>query len=224
MTLRTPVDLQWDTLGPEDLDRIIDLHARAIRGMGPDQVRPEHPEFFAGLLDGAGLIIGARGPAGDLVAYGVLQDGPDPGTRPDLWLGWPADARIQKLAGSSVAEAYRGRRLQCELIRRRVGLADPDAYLYATAAPSNPASWRSLLREGFEIRRLRRVYQDSLRYILARRTRMVAPSPTPMAEDAARPLDALPLDEQDRLLSQGWRGRLVAPAVCVLVPPEEVGT
>ncbi|MGX5658549.1 hypothetical protein ACWKWV_02360 [Castellaniella ginsengisoli] len=224
MTRRVSVDLQWGALGPEDLDRIVDLHARAIRGMSPDQVKPERPEFFAGLLRGAGRIIGACAPAGDLVAYGVLQDGPDPGTRPDLWLGWPADARIQKLAGSSVAEAYRGRRLQCELIRRRVELAAPDAYLYATAAPSNPASWRSLLREGFEILRLRRVYQDSLRYILARPVRSAAASFAPMAQDAARPLDALPLDEQDRLLSQGWRGRLVAPAACVLVPPEAVGS
>ena len=224
MTRRVPVDLHWDMLGPADLDRIVDLHARAIRGMGSDQVKPEHPEFFAALLDGAGRIIGARAPAGDLVAYGVLQDGPDPGTRPDLWLGWPADARIQKLAGSSVAEAYRGQRLQCELIRRRVELADPDACLYATAAPSNPASWRSLLREGFEIRLLCRVYQNSLRYILARPARTAATPLAPTDEEAARPLDGLPLDEQDRLLSHGWRGRFVAPAVCALVPPEVVET
>ncbi|WP_368640187.1 hypothetical protein ABRZ04_02145 [Castellaniella ginsengisoli] len=223
MTRCASSELHWALLGPEDLDRIVALHAQAIRGMSPDQVRPERPEFFAALLEGAGRIVGACDPAGDLVAYGVLQDGPDPGTRPDLWLDWPEDARIQKLAGSSVAEAYRGLRLQRTLIRRRIELADPDAYLYATAAPSNPASWRSLLHEGFEIRRLRRVYQDSLRYLMARRARMADASAAGRDAAAARPLDELLLDEQDRLLSRGWRGRLLAQAGCVLVPPEGTG-
>jgi hypothetical protein len=213
--------LRWHRLGPADLDRIFALHLRAIQGMGPDQVRPESPGFFEALLGGAGRIIGACDPDEVLVAYGVLQDGPDPGTRPDLWLDWPADARIQKLAGSSVALAYRGHRLQRELIRRRVALADPGAYLYATAAPSNPASWRSLLGEGFEIRRLRRVYQDTLRYLLARRAGPLAAPASPAIGDEARPLDGLSLDEQDRLLSQGWRGRLT-PSGCVLVLPEVV--
>lgn len=211
--------LCWRRLGPADRDRIFALHLRAIQGMGPDQVRPESLEFFEALLDGAGRIIGACDPDGALVAYGVLQDGPDPGTRPDLWLGWPFDARIQKLAGSSVAAEYRGQRLQRELIRRRVALADPGAYLYATAAPSNPASWRSLLGEGFEIRRLRRVYQDTLRYLLARRAGPRAEPAAPAAGDGALRLEGLSLDEQDRLLSCGWRGR-PAPSGCVLVPPE----
>lgn len=215
--------LRWSPLGPQDRDRIFELHLRAIQGMGPDQVRPESLEFFEALLDGAGRIIGACDPEGGLVAYGVLQDGPDPGTRPELWLDWPFDARIQKLAGSSVAQAYRGQRLQCELIRRRVTLADPGAWLYATAAPSNPASWRSLLYEGFEIRRLRRVYQDSLRYLLARRAGPLAPSAVPVGGDEPRPLDGLSLDEQDRLLSQGWRGRFLARAGVVFVPPEVAG-
>src|SRR5690606_11345359 len=136
MNCSTSLQLDWRILGPADLDRIVDLHGRAIRGIGPDQVRPERPEFFAAQLDGGGKIIGACGMDGSLVAYGVLQNGPDPGTRPDLWLGWPGDARVQKLAGASVAETHRGRRLQCELIRRRIELAHPDAYLYATAAPS----------------------------------------------------------------------------------------
>ncbi|MGB3705763.1 MAG: hypothetical protein WBH02_14045 [Castellaniella sp.] len=217
-------ELHWILLGPKDLGRIVALHAQAILGMSPDQVRPERAEFFAALLEGGGSIIGVCDPAGDLVAYGVLQDGPDPGTRPDLWLGWPEDARIQKLAGSSVAEAYRGLRLQCALIRRRIELADPDAYLYATAAPLNPASWRSLLYEGFEIRCLRRVYQGSLRYLMARRAGMAAASAAQGDAAAARPLDELPLDEQDRLLSQGWRGRLLTQAGCVLVPPEAAGS
>ncbi len=211
--------LRWSALGPEDLDQIVALHMHAIQGMSSGQVRPEHPEFFAALLDGAGQVIGASDPAGDLVAYGVLQHGPDPGTRPDLWLGWPEHARIQKLAGSSVAEAYRGRRLQRVLIRRRIALADPDAYLYATAAPSNPASWHSLLREGFEIRLLRRVYQDSLRYLLARRAQPLTASFPRAGEAAARLLGSLSLDEQDQLLSQGWRGRFLAQTGCVLVPP-----
>ena len=213
--------LGWCLLGPDDGDRIFALHLRAIAGMGPEQVLPERRDFFQRLLEGAGRIIGACDPAGDLVAYGVLQHGPDPGTRPDLWLGWPADARIQKLAGSSVAPEYRGRRLQCALIRRRVGLADPDAYLYATAAPSNPASWHNLLREGFEILRLRRVYQDSLRYLLARRAGPQGrPSGGADTAEGARPLADLTLAEQDQLLMQGWRGRLVRGGACVLMPPE----
>ncbi|MGB3426294.1 MAG: hypothetical protein WBF84_18485 [Castellaniella sp.] len=212
--------LRWSRLGPQDRDRIFELHLRVLRDMSPDQVRPESLEFFEALLDGAGRIIGACDPDGGLVAYGVLQDGPDPGTRPDLWLDWPSDARIQKLAGSSVAQAYRGQRLQCELIRRRVALADPGAYLYATAAPSNPASWHSLLYEGFEIRRLRRVYQDSLRYLLARRA---GPPIVSADADASRPMDALSLDAQDRLLSQGWRGRFLARTGAVFVPPEVAG-
>lgn len=245
--------LRWRRLGPADRDRVHALHLRAIQGMGPDQVRPEHPEFFGALLDGAGLIIGACDPDGALVAYGVLQHGPDPGTRPDLWLDWPAGARIQKLAGSSVAAEYRGQRLQRALIRRRVALAEPGAHLYATAAPSNPASWRSLLHEGFEIRRLRRVYGDSLRYLLARRAApraepagtaeasmaakasgsagttgaagaaeaVEAVEAAPAARPAVLPLDGVPLDEQERLLAQGWRGRLLAGAGGVLVPPED---
>jgi len=222
MNCSTSLQLDWRILGPADLDRIVDLHGRAIRGMGPDQVRPERPEFFAAQLDGGGKIIGACGMDGSLVAYGVLQNGPDPGTRPDLWLGWPGDARVQKLAGASVAETHRGRRLQCELIRRRIELAHPDAYLYATAAPSNPASWRSLMLEGFEIRLVRRVYQDSLRYILARRARTAVPFAEGADGTVTRPFDDLPLHEQERLLSQGWRGRLLGRSGCVLVSPEAV--
>lgn len=219
MSVTVMAPLAWQVLGPADCDRIFALHVRAIEGMDPDQVLPERPAFFAALLAGAGRIIGACDPAGELMAYGVLQHGPDPGTRPDVWLGWPAGARIQKLAGSSVAPEYRGQRLQCALIRQRVALADPGAYLYATAAPSNPASWHNLLREGFEITCLRRVYQDSLRYVLARRAGPGA-VPSGAAGEGARLLADLTLDAQDRLLAQGWRGRLLAGRGCVLMPPE----
>ena len=49
----------------------------------------------------------------------------------------------------------------------------------------------------------------------------VAAPASPAIGDDARPLDGLSLDEQDRLLSQGWRGRLT-PSGCVLVLPEVV--
>ena len=219
MTAVVMPELVWRLLGPADCDQVFALHQAATEGMGVDQVLPEQRAFFEALLAGGGMVVGMCDPAGELIAYGVLQHGPDPGTRPDLWLGWPADACIQKLAGSSVAPAYRGQRLQCALIRQRVALADPDAYLYATAAPSNPASWRNLLREGFEIQGLRRVYQDSLRYLLVRRAGLMTASADPECAGGLA-LDSLSLPQQDQLLAQGWRGRWLAGQGCVLTPPE----
>lgn len=213
--------LCWRRLGPADCDRIFALHVHAIWGMGPDQVLLQRPEFFADLLGGAGLIIGACDPDGELVAYGALQNSPDPDTRPDIWLDWPADACIQKLAGASVTPEYRGHRLQRQLIRRRIALADPDAYLYVTAAPSNPASWRSLLREGFEIVRLCRVCGGALRYLLVRRARAPAAASRVTNGAVVHFLDSLPMDEQGRLLMQGWRGRFHERVGCVLASPEE---
>ena len=123
---------------------------------------------------------------------------------------------LYKLAGAAVAPAWRGQGLQRQLIARRVAWAG-DAALFATAAPGNVPSWRSLLACGFAVRALQYRYGGHARYLLAR-----VPGAALAHGAPARELAQDDIPGQEALLAQGWQGiapgqapgslRLVAPA------------
>ena len=206
--------LQWRTLQPADLDTMFALHLRSIAGLALATVKPETREFLHSLLEGRGQVIGAwQGRA--LVAYGVLQHDLLAYDDPRAVLGLPAEARVGKLAGAAVEPAWRGQGLQRVLITQRMAAA-AGATVFATAAPGNPASWRSLLACGLQVRAVQYLYGGHARYLLAR-----VPGDA-WVPGAAQEVPAEELARQETLLAQGWRGvapgaladslRLVAPA------------
>lgn len=210
----SPAALDWRPLRLEDLPAMHALHLCCIAGMAAQTVKPETREFLHGLLQGRGRVIGAW-QGGALAAYGVLQHDLLAQDDPRALLGLAPGHALYKLAGAAVAPAWRGQGLQRQLIARRVAWAG-DAALFATAAPGNMPSWRSLLACGFMVRALQYRYGGHARYLLAR-------VPGELAPDA--PAQELPLDDlpgQEALLARGWRGmapgqapgslRLAAPA------------
>lgn len=208
--------LQWRTLQTADLDTMYALHLRSIAGMALATVKPETREFLHSLLEGRGQVIGAwQGRA--LVAYGVLQHDLLAYDDPRALLGLGADARVGKLAGAAVEPAWRGLGLQRILIDQRMACA-ADATLFATAAPGNPASWRSLLACGLQVRAVQYLYGGHARYLLAR---VPGEAWTP---GQRQELPAGAIDQQAALLAQGWRG--VSPGVapqslCLAAAAEE---
>ena len=114
--------------------------------------------------------------------------------------------------------------LVCDLTNRALGPAAArrvawagDAALFATAAPGNVPSWRSLLACGFAVRALQYRYGGHARYLLAR-----VPGAALAHGAPARELAQDDIPGQEGLLAQGWQGiapgqapgslRLVAPA------------
>lgn len=195
--------LRWRSLQVADFPAMHALHLRSIAHMPSALVKPETPTFLHELLAGRGRVVGAW--HGDtLIAYGVLQHDLLAQDDPRAMLGLNGTLSVHKLAGAAVDPAWRGHGLQRMLIAQRMEWND-GAVLFATAAPGNPASWRSLMACGFAVRALQYRYGGHARYLLAH----VPGECLALYSDVAQeyPLEALL--EQERLLAQGWRG--VAP-------------
>lgn len=205
MTVRVPDvgRLQWRLLLPHDLPAMYALHLHSMEGMAAQAVKPESRDFLLGLLQGRGQVIGAWCEEDGLVAYGVLQHDLLAEDDPRGLLGLEAAQPVCKLAGAAVAPSWRGLGLQRLLIARRIASAPQGAALFATAAPCNPASWRSLLACGFAVRALVYRYGGHARYLLA-----LVPGDG-FAPGAALELGEDALPRQQDLLAQGWRG--IAP-------------
>lgn len=192
--------LRWRPLRPDDLAEMHALHLRSIAGLPPALVKPESRAFLQGLLEGRGRVDGAFHHEA-LVAYGVLQHDLLPADDPRPVLGLAPGRPVRKLAGAAVDPAWRGQGLQRMLIQRRMARAE-GAVLFATAAPGNIASWRSLTACGFAVRALQYRYGGHARYLLA-----YVPGECWVPGDGLAqewPLDTIPAQEQ--LLAQGWRG------------------
>ena len=211
--------LQWRQLQPPDLEAMYALHLSSIAGMALQAVKPEKREFLHSLLLGRGRVLGAWA-QDSLVAYGVLQHDLLPEDAPRQLLGLAAAAPLCKLAGAAVAPHWRGHGLQRQLIERRVALAQ-GASLFATAAPSNPASWHSLLACGLMVRALQYRYGGHARYLVAQ----VAGERFHAATGQAQSLGLDALAQQQALLERGWRGIApgAAPDQLGLVPPAAPG-
>lgn len=185
-------------LGPEDLEEVVALHHLAVGPIGrPDIVKPESREYFESILAGRGRVVGLFD--GPLIAYGILQHDHAPKDETHALLGLPVGASIGRLAGASVAPAYRGRGLQRALIAARVALAPEGMALFSTAAPVNTPSWASLLAEGFPIHSIVRRYGGHARYLMVR---------DGARYDAVEAETADPLDTrgQMELFARGLRG------------------
>ncbi len=197
--------LVWRALAPSDLDAVYALHREAIgAAVRPEVVKPETRDFFAGILGGRGRMQGVFDGAA-LVAYGVLQSVLPAYDDPRPFIGAPSTALVAKLAGASVATAYRGRGLQRALIAARVGLAPAGTILFATSAPANPPSWINLLAEGFEIRALVPYYGGHLRYLMVRDGTHIVPHREML-------MAATDTEHQITCLAGGWRGVAVQAA------------
>lgn len=193
--------LRWQPLQPAHLDAMYVLHLRSMAGLDARAVKPESRDFFAGLLHGRGRVLGAwHGPA--LIAYGVLQHELTADDQPQALLGLPLAHAVLKLAGAAVEPRWRGQQLQRELVERRLAWAGQQP-VFATAAPCNPASWRSLLAGGLSVRALQYRYGGLARYLLAH-----VPDAPPFVPDPAQAQELGPdaLPAQQALLQQGWRG------------------
>ncbi|WP_341991527.1 hypothetical protein [Azorhizobium sp. AG788] len=166
-------------------------------------VKPETKDFFAGILAGRGRVEGVFAD-GALVAYGVLQTVLPTYDDPRPFIGAAPDAPVAKLAGASVATAFRGRGLQRALIAARVGLVYQTDILFATSAPANQPSWMNLLSEGFSIRALVPYYGGHLRYLMVRDGTELAPRD----EKRIAPGDT---EQQIACLATGWRGVAARP-------------
>lgn len=209
--------LAWRRLQLSDLDAIEALHRLSIQGLGPEVVKAETREFFISLLSGRGEIHGVFD--GDsLVAYGVLQHDLLPQDDPRRHLGLGPDVPVRKLAGAAVHPQWRGQRLQRALVEYRLRRAPAQAVVFATSAPGNPPSWRSLLACGLSVCALESKYGGHPRFLMARMpapagaTQRPADAPTNGAstnDASTTEVSCTDLATQAGLLAAGWRG--VAP-------------
>lgn len=192
--------LHWRLLQPQDLAAMHGLHLRSIAGMAAQAVKPETVEFLASLLHGRGRVSGAWAGA-ELVAYGVLQHELLAHDAPRELLGLPGHAPLCKLAGAAVHPDWRGHGLQRLLVQRRLAMAGACS-VFATSAPCNPASWRSLLACGLSVRALQYRYGGHARYLLA----SVPGDGFSAGGGTALNLGPEALERQQQLLARGWRG------------------
>lgn len=198
--------LVWRRLVASDLSAIHALHRLSLQGVGPDVVKAETQEFFASLLDGRGEIVGVFREAA-LVAYGVLQHDLLPDDDPRAHLGLGREVPVRKLAGAAVHPSWRGQRLQRALVDERLRRAGPHALIFATSAPGNPASWRTLMACGLSICAIESRYGGHARYLMARWPESLAVGHGHDPEGMDLPFHDL--NAQRGLLKAGWRG--VAP-------------
>lgn len=207
-------------LRPEDLARVITLHAAAHRAAPvPGLFVRETDAFFAAHLGAGGAILGLETPDGTLACYCVL--GLPAATAPEnfghaLGLTGAELARVCHLDGTAVLPEWRGRGLQRRMTRRRLALARAAGrdIALSTAALGNVWSLANLTAEGLRVVALIEKY-DTLRLMLradasadaGADTRASTRTPPPHAR--AVPLDGTAAEHR-ALLAEGWTGVAVA--------------
>lgn len=206
MSERWPADtaaLTWRPLTLADTEAMYALHLLSIAGMPAQAVKPESIDFLRGILAGRGTVVGAWDGSA-LVAYGVLQHDLKPeDARLASGLQVPGSAAsLYKLAGAAVHPAWRGLGLQKAVIVQRMQRAPAQSVLFATASPMNVASWYNLSACGFVVRDVQYLYGGHARYVMA----YVQDDPWRGSSTQAVTLTPAELDEQHKLLQQGWRG------------------
>lgn len=197
--------LHWRELGPSDLQAVEALHRLAVGPVvRPDIVKPESRAYFESILAGRGRVIGAFDQTGSesehcLVAYGILQHAHAPKDEWEKDLKLPPGSAIGRLAGASVAPAFRGRGLQRATISARIAMAPRGMLLFSTAAPVNTPSWASLLAEGFPIHGLIHRYGGFARYLMVRDHAL-------HDSEQAVVVDPADIAVQLALFEKGWHG------------------
>ncbi len=197
-----PAGLAWRMQGPADLGQVESVHRRAVEGVPPVVVKHFTRAFLHGFLAGRGVVPGIETSGGELVGFGLLQHDLLPDDDPRPHLGLSQRPPLAKLAGAAVLPEKQGEGLQRLLIRARIALAEPGKLLFSTASPVNPASWKSLLSEGFLIRHFEYPYGGLPRFVLVR---------LPLADNADIALEYQDIASEDipaheRALRDGWVG------------------
>jgi len=201
------------TLQAADLPALHQLHQAVLRAL-PD---PGLFRLFGGAESFLADHLGARGRslgvfAHDvLVGYGALTR-PAPGDIDNYAgdLGWPAEraGRVALLSAAMVHPAHRTRGLHRVLIASRIALARelgvPE--LLVRAAPANAVSRRTLLSFGFAVAWLGVQREGSLRHVLWRPIDRPAWTAPAAGEPALSWAAADDLQEQQRLLAEGFLG------------------
>ena len=192
------------------LHRLHDDVLRALPDPGLFRLFGGAERFLSGHLGARGRSLGVFAQDG-LVAYGSL-------TRPaaeDLDnyavdLGWPPEraGRVALLSAAMVHPSHRGKGLHRTLITGRIRLAaDLGApELLVRAAPANAVSRRTLLSHGFAVAWLGVQREGSLRHVLWRPIDGPAWVGSSSDDSAFSWAAADDLQEQQRLLGEGWLG------------------
>ncbi len=202
--------LTWSPLTPADLPAIEALHRTVIAAVAAEGlVKPEDPSFFIRMVGADGETTGVfAGP--DLVAYGILQWRLPAQDDPRAVFGLAPDAPLAKLAGTSVRPDWWGHRLHGALVDRRLARAAAAGFghAYATSAPANQRSWRTLIDHGFAIRAIAERYHGLVRFLFHRPLGTASTAKTaPCAETECPADDLATLDRHFAAGARaiGWR-------------------
>lgn len=206
-----------------DLPHIVSLHEEVFSASPPGTVRHDDAQFFSGVLDGKGVILGFLSESGELAAYGVLTF-PEPD---EMHYGrslglpeaqWPLLAQLE---GASVGSAWLGLGLHKRLGRWRIETASILGFRHisATVSPANSYSLKNLLALGLSIKGLHWLYGGLQRYVLHRD--LLEKS----VDEADREVDAADLELQETLFAQsarayGWRGEQRPETLLFAIPKE----